>query len=101
MWYEKVFMKYSAAFVAPVMSKPDRSAYSVHFFLQGSCRETDFQVTLNKTGKRGLMLACPRYGGKSTQACSEQEAQGQWNGRLQPNLLLLGTEGLEFLWLPF
>lgn len=79
-------MKYSAAFVVPVMSEPDRSAYSVHFFLQGSCRETDFQVILNKTGNRGLMLPCPRYGGgRSMEVLRAGGTQTtEWEARTKP-----------------
>ena len=64
MWYEKVFMKYSAAFVAPVASRPDLNAYSGHFFWQGSYMETISNSYLTRQGK-GPVLGLLQVWGKS------------------------------------
>lgn len=71
------------------------------FFLQGSCRETNFQVVLNKTGKQGLLLAGSRFGGRSRHVPRAGGTGTIMLGRREPNLLLLGAQGLrEFPWPP-
>ena len=78
MWYEKVFMKYSAAFAASVASKPDLNAYSGHlFFWQGSYMETNFQFILNKSGKRACSWPAPGIGGN---LCQPQGQLGMGQG---------------------
>lgn len=75
MRYEKVFIKYSASFVAAVTSKPDLNAYSGHFLakeLHGdTCpvhteqvRETGPAVGLLQVGDKSKHL--PRAVGTET-----------------------------------
>lgn len=104
MWYEKVFMKYSAAFAASVASKPDLNAYSGHlFFWQGSYMETNFQFILNKSGKRACSWPAPGMGGE-IYACPRgirhgEEVEGGLNGRPESKILLPGAEDFrQFLW---
>lgn len=88
-------MKYSAAFVAPVTSKPNQNAYSVLFFF---CKQAAWKQISNSylTRQENRAHCWPATGlGASLFALLAQQAQWQLQGRPEPSLLLPGTEGLR------
>lgn len=94
MWFKRVFMKYSAAFVAPVSSKPDPNAYSGQCFLQREMHWTNFQFILNKW-RRGPVLGLLQNEGQvhtHTRAGSTGRIKGE------SNLLLPGSGVLKRVW---